>query len=69
MGIAIDSRSCRKKVELELIQTKIEVKNQEAREILSLDLELELRNTNPNDTEANAAGRSVRACVARKSKS
>ena len=26
-------------------------------------------NTNPNDTEANAAGRSVRACVARKSKS
>ena len=24
-------------------------------------------NTNPNDTEANAAGRSVRACVARKS--
>ena len=23
-------------------------------------------NTNPNDTEANAAGRSVRACVARK---
>ena len=25
-------------------------------------------NTNPNDTEANAAGRSVRACVARKSK-
>jgi len=26
-------------------------------------------NTNPNDTEANAAGISVRACVARKSKS
>jgi hypothetical protein len=26
-------------------------------------------NTNPNDTEANAAGRSARACVARKSKS
>jgi len=26
-------------------------------------------NTNPNDTEANAAGRSVRACDARKSKS
>ena len=26
-------------------------------------------NTNPNDTEANAAGRSVRECVARKSKS
>ena len=26
-------------------------------------------NTNPNGTEANAAGRSVRACVARKSKS
>ena len=26
-------------------------------------------NTNPNDTEAIAAGRSVRACVARKSKS
>ena len=26
-------------------------------------------NTNPNDTEANAAGRSVRACVAVKSKS
>ena len=26
-------------------------------------------NTNPNDTEANSAGRSVRACVARKSKS
>jgi len=26
-------------------------------------------NTNPNDTEANAAGRSVRACVARKSNS
>ena len=25
-------------------------------------------NTNPNDTEANAAGRSIRACVARKSK-
>jgi hypothetical protein len=24
-------------------------------------------NTNPNDTEANAAGRSVRACVARES--
>jgi hypothetical protein len=24
-------------------------------------------NTNPNDTEANAAGRSVRACVAHKS--
>ena len=26
-------------------------------------------NTNPNDTEANAAGRILRACVARKSKS
>ena len=26
-------------------------------------------NTNPNDTEANAAGRSVPACVPRKSKS
>ena len=26
-------------------------------------------NTNPNDTEANAAGRNVRACVACKSKS
>ena len=26
-------------------------------------------NTNQNDTEANAAGRSVRACVARESKS
>ena len=36
---------------------------------IELELELELIRTNPNDTEANAAGRSVCTCVARKSKS
>jgi len=35
---------------------------------VALELEL-ITNTNPNDTEANAAGRSVSARVARKSKS
>jgi len=34
-----------------------------------IELELELIDTNPNGTEANAAGRSVRACDVRKSKS
>ena len=53
---------------------------QEAKFLALGELELELiqaqmtrtrtrTNTNPNGTEANAAGRSVRACDARKSKS
>ena len=59
-------------VELELIQTQMTQKPMLRAEVYARALRAARTrtrtNTNPNDTEANAAGRSVRACVARKSK-
>ena len=78
-AIARHSLKLARSPELELIQTQMTQKPMLRAEVYARALRASQNrkedrtrtrtNTNPDDTEANAAGRSVRACVARKSKS